>query len=63
MNTKLLGVSDKRKDLTCSACGHEFSYKIADLILATSSDETTTHEVCQRAVCRGCGVKGNNTPR
>ena len=25
-------------DLTCSACGQEFSYKIADLILATSND-------------------------
>ena len=43
-------------DLTCSACGHEFSYKTADLILATS-DDTTTHEVRQRAVCRGCGVR------
>ena len=57
MNTKLSAVSDKRMDLTCSACGHEFNYKIADLILATS-DDTTTHEVRQRAVCRGCGVKG-----
>jgi hypothetical protein len=38
MNTKLSAVSDKRLELTCSACGHEFSYKIADLILATSED-------------------------
>ena len=60
MSTKLSAVSDKRMDLTCSACGHEFSYKIADLILATS-DDTTTHEVRQRAVCRGCGVGGDNT--
>ena len=60
MNTKLSAVSDKRVDLTCSAFGHEFSYKIADLILATS-DDTTTHEVRQRAVCRGCGARGNNT--
>ena len=60
MNTKLSAVSDKRIDLTCSACGHEFSYKIADLILATR-DHTTTHEVRQRAVRRGCGVRGNNT--
>ena len=43
MNTKLSAVSDKRMDLTCSACGHEFSYKIADLIL-TTSDDATTHE-------------------
>jgi hypothetical protein len=55
MNTKLSAVSDKRMDLTCSACGHKFSYKIADLIL-TTSDDITTHEVRQRAVCRGCGV-------
>ena len=64
MNTKLSAVSDKRMDLTCSACGHEFSYKIADLILATSDTSTdycTTHEVRQRAVCRGCGVRGDNT--
>ena len=70
MNTKLSAVSDKRMDLTCSACGQEFSYKIADLILATSDDQRakldglcpyTTHEVRQRAVCRGCGVRGNNT--
>lgn len=60
MNTKLSGVFDKRMDLTCSACGHELSYKIADLILATSND-TTTHEVRQKAVCRGCGVTGDNT--
>ena len=58
MNTKLSAVSDKRMDLTCSACGHEFIYKIADLILATSEDKTT-HEVRQRAVCRGCGVRGD----
>ena len=38
MNTKLSAVSDKRMDLTCSACGHEFSYKIADLMLTTSND-------------------------
>ena len=38
MNTKLSAVSDKRMDLTCSACGQEFSYKIADLILATSDN-------------------------
>ena len=38
MNTKLSAVPDKRMDLTCSACGQEFSYKIADLILATSDD-------------------------
>ena len=56
MNTKLSAVSDKRMDLTCSACGQEFSYKIADLILATS-DDITAHEVRQRAVCRGCGVR------
>jgi ribosomal protein L37E len=60
MNVKLSTVSDKKMDLTCSACGHNFSYKIADLILATS-DDTTTHEVRQRAVCRGCGARGNNT--
>ena len=59
MNTKLSAVSDKRMDLTCSTCGHKFSYKVADLIL-TTSDETTTHEVRQRAVCRGCGVRGDN---
>jgi DNA-directed RNA polymerase subunit RPC12/RpoP len=59
MNTKLSAVSDKHMELTCSACGHEFSYKIADLILATS-DDTTTDEVRQRAVCRGCGVRGDN---
>jgi hypothetical protein len=28
MNTKLSTVSDKRMDLTYSACGHEFSYRI-----------------------------------
>ncbi len=60
MNVKLSTVSDKKMDLTCSACGHNFSYKIADLILATS-DDTTTHEFRQRAVCSGCGVRGNNT--
>ena len=60
MNVKLSAVSDKKMDLTCSACGHNFSYKIADLALATS-DDTTTHEVRQRAVCRGCGARGNNT--
>jgi hypothetical protein len=38
MNTKLSAVSDKRMDLTCSACGHKFSYKIADLMLATRDD-------------------------
>ena len=58
MNTKLSAVSDKRMDLMCSACGHKFSYKIADLILANSED-ATTHEVRQRAVCRGCGVRGD----
>ena len=52
--------SDKCMELTCSACGQEFSYKIAQSILATS-DETTTHEVRQRAVCKGCGVRGDNT--
>ena len=56
MDTKLSAVSDKRMDLTCRACGHKFSYKIADLMLTTSGD-TTTHEVRQRAVCRGCGVR------
>jgi rubredoxin len=56
MNIKLSAVSDKNMDLTCSACGHEFSYKIADLML-TTSDDTTTHEVRQRAVCRSCGVR------
>ena len=60
MNTKLSAVSDKNMDLTCSACGHEFSYKIADLTLATSEDKTT-HEVRQKAVCIGCGVRGDNT--
>ena len=60
MNTKLLAVSDKRMDLTCRACGHKFSYKIADLIL-TTSENATTHEVRQRAVCSCCGVKGDNT--
>jgi hypothetical protein len=60
MNTKLSALSGKRMELTCSACGHEFSYKIAGLILATSEDKTT-HEVRQRAVYRGCGVRGNNT--
>ena len=59
MNTKLSAVSDKRMELTCSACGHEFSYKIAGLILATSEDKAT-HEVRQMAVCRGCGVRGDN---
>ena len=59
MNTKLSAVSDKRMDLTCRACGHKFSYKIADLIL-TTSENATTHEVRQRAVCRGCGVRGDN---
>ena len=38
MNTKLSAVSDKRMDLTCSACGHELSFKIADLMLTTSGD-------------------------
>ena len=60
MNTKLSVVSDKRIYLNCSACGHTFSYQIADLILATS-DDTTIHEVRQKAVCRGCGVRGDNT--
>ena len=60
MNTKLSAVSDKRMDLTCRACGHKFSYKIADLILTTSND-TTTLEVRQRAVCRACGIRGDNT--
>jgi hypothetical protein len=46
MNTKLSAVSDKRMDLTCSACGHKFGYKIADLILTISEDKTT-HEVRQ----------------
>ena len=60
MNTKLSAVSDKRIDFTCGACGHKFSHKVADLILATSGD-TTTHEIRQKAVCRGCDVKGDNT--
>ena len=60
MNTKLSAVSGKRMDITCSACGHKFSYNVDDLVLATS-DDTTTHEVRQRAVCRGCGVRGKNT--
>ena len=60
MNTKLAAVCNKRMDLTCSACGHKFSYKIADLILTTSND-ITTHEVRQRAVCRACGIRGDNT--
>ena len=60
MNTKLSAVCNKRMDLTCSACGHKFSYKIADLILATS-DNTTTHEVRQKAVYWGCGVRGDST--
>ena len=38
MNTKLSAVSGKRMDLTCSACGHKFSYKVDDLVLATSDD-------------------------
>ena len=59
MNIKLSAVSDKRIDLTCSACGHKLSYKIANLML-TTSDDTTTHEVRQRAVCRSCGVRGDN---
>ena len=58
MNTKLSAASDKRMDLTCSACGQEFSYKIAHLILATR-DKTTTHEVRQIARCHNCAVKGN----
>ena len=56
MNTKLSAVSDERMDLMCSECGHKSSYKIADLILATRV-ETTTHEVRQSALCRGCGVR------
>ena len=60
MNMKLSAVSDKHMELTCSACGHEFSYKIADLILATS-DDTTTHEVRQRAVAEAV-VLGAITP-
>ena len=47
MVVKELAVFDKRMDFKCSACGQEFSYKIADLILATS-DDTTTHEVRHR---------------
>ena len=43
----LSAVSDKRMDLTCSACGHKFSYKIADLILTTSDD---TESVARRAM-------------
>ena len=38
MNTKLSAVSGKLMDLTCSACGHKFSYKIADLMLTTSDN-------------------------
>ena len=45
MNTKLSAVSDKRMDLTCSACGHEFSYKIADLMLTTSDKELPMRSV------------------
>ena len=57
MNTNLSAVSDKRMELTCSACGHEFNYKIADLIL-TTSDDTTTHEARRKAVCRGLWRQG-----
>tara|TARA_B110000114_G_scaffold172606_1_gene199477 strand:- start:7 stop:258 length:252 start_codon:yes stop_codon:yes gene_type:complete len=60
MNTKLSAASDKRMEHTCSACGQEFSYKIAHLILATR-DKTTTHEVRQIARCHNCAVKGNDT--
>jgi len=60
MNTKLSTVSDKSISIDCSACGQNARFKVADLILATSED-TTTHEVRQRAVCKDCGVKGDNT--
>jgi len=29
--------------------------------LAVVGGDTTAHEVCQRARCNNCGVKGNNT--
>jgi len=60
MNTKLFTVSDKSISIDCRACGQNSKFKVADLILATSED-TTTHEVRQRAVCKGCGVRGDNT--
>ena len=60
MNTKLLTVSDKSISIDCSACGQNSIFKVADLILATSED-TMTHEVRQMAVCKGCGVRGDNT--
>lgn len=34
--------------------------EVANLILVVGGD-TTAHEVHQRARCRNCGVKGNNT--
>ena len=60
MDTKLSAIANKRMEITCSACVHKSSHKVADLILATS-DDITTHEVRQRAVCRVCGVRGDNT--
>lgn len=60
MNTELAAISSKRISITCSECRHNMIFKVEDLIVVTS-DETTTHEVRQRAVCRGCGIRGNNT--
>ena len=34
--------------------------EVANLIAVVGGD-TTAHEVRRRALCRGCGVKGNNT--
>ena len=60
MNIKLLNVLDKSISIDCRACGENSIFKVTDLILATSED-TTTHEVRLRAVCKGCGVRGDNT--
>lgn len=39
---------------------HHTMLEVANLIAVVGGD-TTAHEVRQRARCRNCGVKGNNT--
>jgi len=39
---------------------HHTLREVANLIAVVGGD-TTAHEVRQRARCRNCGVKGNNT--
>ena len=58
--TKLSTLPQHQLSITFSLCKHHKMLEVA-ILIAFAGGDTTAHEVCQRARCHNCGVKGNNT--